>query len=312
MYPQCWKHLSLGEEQSEGHFSALEWSPPGLAKHGRCLLAVLTSNHVLALYECVGRPEIIADWQRVYIVNHALQAHFRVDGADIADYEASGKEKARSRIRSFAWSQIIPSYSQPGFTGASSALSHSYLAVSNDAGEVMLLQVTSPHDILSPETNRWHVSVAHEFKAEPNIANMTPIASCLPRTVPDAKLFVDQLAWSPWSEDASGNICSILSYTAQSRLQSRLVKANPAGDGMTLELGAILPRVVDETIAKPAGPMRWVPKANEGGDMYLVYPCRKILYCLVFHLRKANGIRVTKQRLENAWDELSGQTIAPL
>ncbi|KAH0388095.1 hypothetical protein KCU89_g16892, partial [Aureobasidium melanogenum] len=38
--PLSWKNFSIGEEMSESFVHALDWSPPGLGKHKRSVLAV--------------------------------------------------------------------------------------------------------------------------------------------------------------------------------------------------------------------------------------------------------------------------------
>ncbi|RMZ77861.1 hypothetical protein DV738_g4094, partial [Chaetothyriales sp. CBS 135597] len=58
------RHLSIGEEQSESKVVALGWSPPGLGLHKRGVLAVLTSNLVLSLWESNGKP---GTWRRALV-----------------------------------------------------------------------------------------------------------------------------------------------------------------------------------------------------------------------------------------------------
>ena len=60
--------LSIGEEQSHSTVSALSWSPPGLAVHRRSVLAVLTTNLLLAFWETDGNLDT---WKRTCIVNYA-------------------------------------------------------------------------------------------------------------------------------------------------------------------------------------------------------------------------------------------------
>jgi transcription initiation factor TFIIIC delta subunit-like protein len=92
--PQRRENFSIGPEQSISTVAALSWSSPGLAKYRRCLLAVLTSNLILSLYESVGLQE---KWIRVAVVGHALQSHFSKSINNV------GLRLRKSRIRSFAW-----------------------------------------------------------------------------------------------------------------------------------------------------------------------------------------------------------------
>ena len=318
--------MSIGEEQSEGYCTAIAWSPPGLGRHRRCVLAVLTSNHVLSIWECVGKSANAEDWKRVSVVNHALQTMFASQDGDVelqntsAGQEAidlerkkteaakTEKHKVRQRIRSFAWSHVPPSASTTGYAGATSPLSQPYLAVSNDIGEVFVLKVRTPYDLFAVGDTRWNTSVIHSFTPQVKPGKRSALAACMPITFQKSKVFVDQLAWSPWSRDATGTLSSVLAMTIQSTLQCRVIRANITTDDTIIGLGPTLPQIVDDKVATPAGQMQWLPKLSADGEMYLLYPCRKTLYCLVFHLRKSSGTRVTKQLLNNVWDEISGQS----
>lgn len=309
MFPLSWKSFSIGQEQSEAQCASLAWSPSGIAKHGRSSLAVLTANHVLAIWECVGKPEVSSDWVRVCIVNHALR-EFAASQYPESDEGATEKQVTAQRIRSFAWSPVPVLSHADTAMNPSSMLGISYLAVSNDAGDVIILDVTSPHDLLSPENQQWTCSVVKSYAARPVPSRKAPLMACIPGASRNRKVFVDQVSWSPWSLDSTGAVSSILATTMQSSLECKTIRLDVFNTASPLALGPSLPRIVDENVAIPAGPMRWMAKPTAEGEMYLVYPCRKILYCLVFHPKKASGIRVTKQALENAWDEVSGTYMA--
>lgn len=92
LYAQDRNSFSIGREQSTSHVIGLAWSPPGLAKYRRCLLAVLTANLLLSLYEGVDDK-----WERVAIVNHDLASIFSVFIRDNA------LALRKSSVRSFAW-----------------------------------------------------------------------------------------------------------------------------------------------------------------------------------------------------------------
>jgi len=305
MAPLSWKHMSVGEEQSELFCSSIAWSPPGLGKHKRCLLTVLTANHILSLWECTGRPEGPADWIRVCIINHALQTF-----ASHNDTDDSEKRKMRQRIRSFSWSHSPYSAVAAGFSGASVALSHPYLAVSNDLGEVFIVKIKTPHDLLSIDDTDWTASIIQTFAFQPNPAKRAVATGCMPIHFKPRKAFVDQLTWSPWTKDATGNLSSVLAMTFQSSLHCRFIRAGVTADDTMIELGPAMPRMFDDSSNRPAGQMRWMPELSPEGELYLLYPCRRTLYCLVFQLRKGTGVRVTRQPLNNVWDELSGESLS--
>lgn len=85
--------LFLGKEQSEPIITALAWSSPGLGLHRRAVLAVLTSNLQLAIWETNG---VQRGWRRSCIVNDHMSPP-----NDQANLQIS---RASHQIRSFAWS----------------------------------------------------------------------------------------------------------------------------------------------------------------------------------------------------------------
>ena len=148
---------SIGEELSLRHVTKLDWSPPGLARFSTCALAILHSNHVLVLWECVGQPHIRDKWKRCLNVNHTIQAYYGTSITD--DIEM---KQVRQRIRSFAWVPTVHrKYASvdPRLDSHFAQREH-YLVVSTDAGDIFILRVTSPHDVLAPENFKWEAKVA--------------------------------------------------------------------------------------------------------------------------------------------------------
>lgn len=94
MMPQPRGFFSLGREQSLSTVVGLAWSPPGLGKYRRSVLAVLTSNMVLSFFETVGAQE---KWTRVAVVNGVLSAR----GAKMT--ESEGERLCKASVSAFAW-----------------------------------------------------------------------------------------------------------------------------------------------------------------------------------------------------------------
>lgn len=162
--------FSIGEEQSPSTVTWLAWSPPGLAKHKRSVLAVLTSNHVLSLWASSSDMAVPESWERVCLVNDAIRAALK---------EEKFKSRFRSvssprlcRIRSAAWAPLrdLVRVDDSGYmiakedlqrngaqsdrngtletSGAGNHLSlptmQQLLAVANDCGSLYILKVCSP------------------------------------------------------------------------------------------------------------------------------------------------------------------------
>lgn len=81
--------FSLGREQSNSKVVALAWSPRGLGIHKRPVLAILTSSHMLSLWEHNGTSDT---WHRTGVVNDILPT-----------YHSSFRNKTALNIHAFAW-----------------------------------------------------------------------------------------------------------------------------------------------------------------------------------------------------------------
>jgi hypothetical protein len=126
--------FSIGEEQSLSMVVGLAWSPPGIGPHRRSVLAVLTSNHILSLWESNGTIE---EWHRVVVVNHSLGDYFGwVDEAN------KHVHRQKRRIQAFAWS---PPFRVPEASVGKAFASKwgiFYMAVANDEEVVIMLRIS--------------------------------------------------------------------------------------------------------------------------------------------------------------------------
>lgn len=135
-YPQNRDDFSLAAEQSNSTVIALAWSPPGLARFRRSVLAVLTSNLVLSLWEPMG---LKGQWARVAIVNHALPSE------PSNPTQQTGLGLRQTNIRSFHW---CPSLKTPSVSRSAASRPDPesrwgihLLMVATDANELVLLRV---------------------------------------------------------------------------------------------------------------------------------------------------------------------------
>jgi len=214
--------------------------------------------------------------------------------------------KINQRVRTFAWSQSLPPVHTIGQSGACDTIGQPFLAVSTESGNLYIIELQSPHSVFSDSTT-WDATVTHSFPFQTKPSHSTGL-SFLPPSSVRQKPLVDQLAWSPWSKDAKGTLSSVLAFTSQEALQCIIIRAATGLSGISLQIGTAVPHLVDDKVARAAGAMCWMPKPTNEEELYLVYPCRKMIYCLVFHLKKASAIRPTRCELENTWDELSGMS----
>ncbi|GME24249.1 Short-chain dehydrogenase/reductase SDR [Neofusicoccum parvum] len=165
---------SIGEEISTSDVAALAWSPPGLAKHARCALAVLTTNLALSLWVSDSNPKVSRSWKRVLLANHELERYCqRLYGEEesLPELDWETRRRLRRRIRSFAWSpQLRPS--QPpdhSIQNTHFPVNGSFIAVSNDNNDVVVLRVLSPHSFFSSSAKDWSAHAVAHFSLEPKI-----------------------------------------------------------------------------------------------------------------------------------------------
>ncbi|KAL4865399.1 hypothetical protein BDV12DRAFT_149446 [Aspergillus spectabilis] len=175
MFPQPRDQFSIGAEQSMSTVVGVAWSPPGLVKHRRSVLAVLTSNMVLSIHALVPTS---GKWKRIAIVNKALEAYF-------GDSTENTPRTRKTSIRAFTWTPPlkVPAQNQL-YPGPDSRWGISFLAVTNDENDVVFLQVQEPSARqASPES----------FRVEAVSAVPLPDATGFDQLVQPASIFASAL-----------------------------------------------------------------------------------------------------------------------
>ena len=264
--PASFKDLSIGEEQSSSTVTNVSWSEPGLAKHCRSVLTVLTSNLVLSLWESVSDPGEASSWRRVLVVNNALWEYFTTSGA------SEGAIRKGKRIRAAAWAHgsKISSRQEYGHI----------LAVTNDCREVILLRIRGPYDahnrcdqklqveillclgdlsesrLQSDPTVEFHDS-AHQ--APPNSGRRE--RSILKRVAGSVQQLNQDIIWSPL-EDVNGTIQTMITHRNNGLLQHYLLQYNREGHRLEkLEHH-------DEPFSD--GPIIWIGVSDHGHTLAMV------------------------------------------
>ena len=122
----------------------LAWSPSGLAKNGRCALAVLTSNSLLCIWDPSSDPTDSAVWYRASVINDTLSKYYN-DAKRKSRWDATSESKSikRKRIRVFSWAPVLV-HSPLSDTGGRRTY---ILAVANDLSDLFLLRVKTTRDI---------------------------------------------------------------------------------------------------------------------------------------------------------------------
>ncbi|RHZ65394.1 hypothetical protein CDV55_101267 [Aspergillus turcosus] len=203
--PQNRDDFSIGVELSQSSVVGLSWSPPGLAKHRRCTLAVLTSNLVLSFYQLVD-----GKWTRVAIVNNALAEHFN---SVIHD---EGPRLRKTNVREFAWCQPlkVPQGKNHSVPAAESRWGFQILTVANDDDDLIFLHVRRAEaglalysvDIISI------ISVHDPAAKYPIVQSGSILATSL-----KSKTRISGLSCGPWllkQDEAAPGVCHAIGNTA--------------------------------------------------------------------------------------------------
>lgn len=246
--PDCFDHFSIGEEQSTSVVTALAWSPPGLAMHKRSVLAVLTSNLVVSFWASVADPVVTASWQRVFVLNHAVEKSWeRRCFSKQLPMPTESQLRRKLRIRSMAWAPRIRQWPEKYQHSVETKWGMFLIAVANDDGEVVLLLISSPY---TTESTSWdshivklisldqrgstgggfaakdmiiHESLNRESIPEPqskhrpddkSSAKSIGISHHRPSLFSSAvrgNISIDHIAWGPWKFNADAE--TILTFT---------------------------------------------------------------------------------------------------
>ncbi|KAL6715122.1 hypothetical protein ACLMJK_007384 [Lecanora helva] len=160
--------MSIGEEQAKVVVLAIAWSPPGLAKHKRSVLAVLTSNLLVSLWAPGGDPTDPDQWKRVLIINV-------------------------KRIRSMAWALIQSQSVEFRSLLSAKKWGTALLAVGNDYNELSFLTVSSPYN--SDSTEWKSITLGHAII--PPVQKQVHRPSLLWDEL-SAKHFIDLVSFGDW------------------------------------------------------------------------------------------------------------------
>lgn len=148
--PAGFDHFSIGEEQSSSVVVALAWSPPGLSKYQRSVLAILTSNLLLSFWARTSDSKINSGWQRVLVVNNAIKKSWSRRSYVPQEFDETLLRR-KLRIRNMTWAPHArrPSVNVNHFEARWGTF---LLAIANDDDEVLILLISSP---FMNSSNSW-------------------------------------------------------------------------------------------------------------------------------------------------------------
>ena len=196
--PASFKDMSIGEEQALVTVIALAWSPCGLARHRRSVLAVLTSNLLLSLWTSYTDPTDPECWERVMIVNYSL----------IPENERTPQKQppTSQRIRSMAWAPTYPEHAERQTPFSTRKWGLFLMAITDDKNGVYLVNFISP---FTDPLMTWDVQTL-QYKRLPLAARPNQRPSLL-RLKMSEKRFIDRVSFGTWN---SGEYIPVTYHTS--------------------------------------------------------------------------------------------------
>ena len=186
--PASFTDMSIGEEQARATVTALAWSPPGLAKYRRSVLAVLTSNLILSFWASNANPTDVGSWERILVVNNALSPGSRL----------------QERIRSMAWAPTNPQHVDHRTPFSWKKWGIPLIAIADDSNGLYILKVSSPYtgqcfEWRAEVLRRHIVPVSKQSNERPSLLSL----------VMNRNHYVDRIEFGTWK----GNI-SVMCHTS--------------------------------------------------------------------------------------------------
>lgn len=309
--------MAIGEDLSTRQAIAAKWSAPGLGRHRRCALAVLTANHVLSIWTADKESDTNDSWSRKVLVNDTIRDYYRRHEAEDNARNEDARQKAekrqiQQRIRSFGWSPPLRKETDTDKLSEYVDWGQHFLAVATEGGDIFVLRVQSPHEGLDREQPEWRVEVALTFSVKDAVgpAGVSDSAAEASLDAEQAPIIADHMSWGTWrwqSATTSGGIaCSALAYITAGRLFTASLQASNISRTAEIKTRAeSRTRHYLTERADLSGPLRTIPGREY--DHLLLFGIDT-----VFHVDLDPADRddtVSLHHLDGRWDEVSGVAI---
>jgi hypothetical protein len=290
--------FSVAEELSTSEVTELAWSPHGLAKYGRCALAILTSNLALSLWTPGVAPRSPQSWKRAFVINQELTKYFEKT-RPIEHPETSGTLKEIQRIRAFSWSPTAVGLRDPQNKNLL-VPPQNFIVVANDHGENIILWV--PRDRgLSPQ------AVAHFSVAEAGQNSSGSKSTWTFEDYMSNQIATTQIAWGPWVpfelNDSTG-LVAIIAYANRTHLRFRQVHVTISDGVPKITVGT---EYLTHTFPRPGSicsSLYWSPKV-EGVRVQLIVALGAIIWCHSISVFGDDELK-SQSYTRSDWDPISG------
>ncbi|KAF1931738.1 uncharacterized protein M421DRAFT_417498 [Didymella exigua CBS 183.55] len=296
--PAPLSNFSIGEEISPSVPIAISWSPPGLAKHRRCALAVLTSNLVLSIWSAEGKLNEESSWNRRLLINNALTEYFSKNTtAQTSSISVSAEEqlRLRSRVRAMAWAPSLPSGCNT--MGTQVSYERQYLAVSNDDNQVVFMVVDSPTSTLG-SSRTWKAEVLADASLIPDQATTFTDPELFEDMVQQQR-FIPHVAWSPWIRQ-DDQYRSVVIYATNEDVRARPVICSDGNISLSDEVA------YPGMNLRYSGPLSWCPQPDCSDQLTLALFTHSGLVYATISAKDASIVNTISHDLDGRWDQVSG------
>lgn len=270
---------------------------------------MLATNLSLSIWASDSDPKIARSWKRVLVLNHELERYCQnIYGEEAirGELDWETRRRLRRRIRSFAWSPKprLSQFSERSIQDAEFPVNGSFIAVSNDYNDVVILRIDSPFSFFSPSATKWSAHAVAHLSQEPKLdLHPNPRPFLLDETLDDQR-YISNLSWSPWSTNEEGVPEALLAYTTNYRLHLRRIRSSPFASDATFDSVDIF---VDTSVGtRTTQLLRWMPRGC-GEVYYLMAFSQSGAFCYEVPIRDPANTTVSAHDLDKRWDPVVGK-----
>lgn len=270
---------------------------------------MLATNLSLSIWASDSDPKIARSWKRVLVLNHELERYCQnIYGEEAirGELDWETRRRLRRRIRSFAWSHKprLSQFSERSIQDAEFPVNGSFIAVSNDYNDVVILRIDSPFSFFSPSATKWSAHAVAHLSQEPKLdLHPNPRPFLLDETLDDQR-YISNLSWSPWSTNEEGVPEALLAYTTNYRLHLRRIRSSPFASDATFDSVDIF---VDTSVGtRTTQLLRWMPRGC-GEVYYLMAFSQSGAFCYEVTIRDPANTTVSAHDLDKRWDPVVGK-----
>ncbi|KAA8914510.1 transcription factor IIIC subunit delta N-term-domain-containing protein [Sphaerosporella brunnea] len=271
---------SVGEEQGPGYAKEVQWSPLGCSRYRRCLLAVVSTNHKLYIFEPFG--QVLADMRLLHALSPTMgKYHKRLPAHDEEFVSGPVRKRLRSRCRAIAWSS--PCRADGNRWG------ESLLAVANDYLEIVLF--------------RFLFLTCGCFREEGLIGAGCRVVEWMGKRATHAAT----MCWSPWLHITESKYWALLTYVWNGQVYATRVTID-MGDRTVAVLGEKL--VLGKALSD-RHPIFLTASAPELIAGRIVVACAAQLHTTVVTINSKGEVQFTEKFPNDFIEAVTGLTFAP-